>query len=228
MTARLGTVTAVSIALFASGCVHTLPPPAAPDPVVPTVEARPLADGQGRVLIDVTDGPTNVYRWVSADAVVGMDKDVPIVASRVTSEVLCTTPCVIDGPPGTYRLGFPFHGGGGFDMAEVQILTEPTVYRRSLGTRRRGGGGLALGIVSTSFGGMSLACGAAFLPIGLTRDEGEGGGFVIAGAVTLIAGAILTALGVWGIAASPTIEQQGAEIQFTLPRVDVSATATAP
>ena len=114
-----------------------------------------------------------------------------IVATRVSSEVLCTTPCVIDGPPGTYRLGFPFNGGGGFDMAEVQILTEPTVYRRSLGTRRGSGGALALGIVSTSFGGMSLACGAGFLAIGLSRDVGEGGGFVIGGAVSLIGGAML-------------------------------------
>jgi hypothetical protein len=223
----------LAIALAAAcgaGCVHTIPPPATPEETVPSVETRPLEPGQGRVVVDVTDGPTEVHHFVNTETVVGMDKDVPIVASAVTSELLCVTPCAIAGPIGRYDLAFPIRGGGHFDIAEIDNQAETTVYRRTLGSRRSAGAGQVLGILGTTFGGMSLVCGTVFLPIGLAADEGEGEGFVTAGLVTLIAGAVLTAAGIWGIIADPAIEQPGSAIQFAAPMFDtqVSAEVAAP
>ncbi len=51
--------------------------------------------------------------------------------------------------------------------------------------------------------------------LGFALDDGDA--FLTAGLVTLAAGAVLTALGVWGIVSSPFVEQSGAGVQFPLP-----------
>jgi len=82
-------------------------------------------------------------------------------------------------------------------MDQVAFALAPSVYRRALGSWEGRSAGNALGIVSVTFGGMALATGAALFPVGLAIDDGEG--LATAGGITLGVGALLTALGIWGI-----------------------------
>jgi len=132
-------------------------------------------------------------------------------------QALCTTPCALDLALGRHTLAFPMRGAGGDDLADVLASPNPTVYRRALGLRRSGGAGFALGVLGATFGGMSLATGAALLPVGLAKDSH---GMTLAGEITLGAGALLTAVGVWAIADHPLVEQAGAGAQYALPGGD--------
>jgi hypothetical protein len=69
------------------------------------------------------------------------------------------------------------------------------------------------GILATSFGGMSMITGAALLPIGLAKDEG---GFTTAGAITLSAGAVAVAIGIWALRRGASIERPGSANHFQL------------
>ena len=99
------------------------------------------------------------------------------------------------------------HGAGGVDLASVVVSPRPTLYRPALGRQERGGAGVILGILGASLGGMSLVTGAALLPVGLAKDNP---GLTFAGEITLAAGAVVTALGIWGITNDPFVEQAGA------------------
>jgi hypothetical protein len=178
--------------------------------------AAPVAPGHGRVYVDVVDGPTKV-RVVKPVTV-----DTTINGEAFTEEVLevqarCTTPCAFDLALGRHTLAFPMHGAGGDDLAHVLASPNPTVYRRALGLRQSGGAGFALGVLGVTFGGMSVITGAALLPVGLAQDSH---GMTLAGEITLGAGAILTALGIWAIADNPLVEQAGAGAQYALPGGD--------
>jgi hypothetical protein len=87
------------------------------------------------------------------------------------------------------------------------------VYRRALGARRSGGAGFVLGVLGATFGGISLATGAALFPVGLATDKS---GLTTSGAITLGVGAVLTALGIWAIAENPALEQPGAGAHYDL------------
>ena len=95
----------------------------------------------------------------------------------------------------------------------------PTLYRRALGWRQKGGAGFALGVLGASFGGASFVTGAALLPTGLAKDNH---GLTLAGGITLGVGALLTAAGIWAIANNPLMEQAGAGAQYGLPEGDGS------
>ena len=212
---------AALLAALAVGCVREVPPAAMPDQVVPPMPASmpPVPARQGRVIIDVADGPVEVGRLVGTTVAIGVDKDVPIAATRVTTQPLCTTPCAVDLAPGRYELTFPTPGSPRrLEVAVVDVFAEPTIYRRALGRYEPAGGLMVLGIVGTSLGGMSFITGAALFPIGLAQDpEEDGNGFLYAGITTLIAGMVVTALGLWAISADPATTQRGSSTQFALP-----------
>ncbi len=201
-------------ALIAAGCIHALPPPPTPGPVdVPRV-AAPVAPGYGRVYVDVVDGPTEV-RVVKPVTVDTTLNDEVFTNEMLEVQALCTTPCALDLALGRHTLAFPMRGAGGDDLVDVSASPNPTVYRRALGLRRSGGAGFVLGVLGATFGGMSFTTGAALLPVGLAKDSH---GITLAGEITLGAGALLTALGVWAIADHPLLEQAGAGAQYALPR----------
>jgi hypothetical protein len=210
----------LSFALLAglgAACVKHLPPAPAPDPIVPRVEAgTPLAAGQGRLVLDVVEGPAPVQQ-IRMDAV-------PVATAgghtafdlHEAPGILCAvTPCVTNVPIGNVLLGFPVIGDD--EATEVELVhvgPEPSVYRRSLSVYTDTSGGLRLfGILATSIGGASAITGAALLPIGLAK---ENGGLTTAGGITLGVGAVLLAVGIWAIRADSPTYRPGSSNHFPL------------
>jgi hypothetical protein len=170
----------------------------------------PIPPGLGRIYIDVVDGPTNVreVQWVSEQVTLN---DQVYEDSVLDTLQRCRTPCVLDLPLGHRLLAFPMRGSVQVEVDDVGISPTPALYRRALGWRRSGGALSVLGILGASFGGCSLATGASLLPVGLATDNS---GLTTSGAITLGVGAVLTALGIWAIAANPAFEQPGAGAQY--------------
>ena len=206
------------LALTAAGCIHALPPRATPGPVVPPPETSPLPSGFGRLYVDVVDGPVRV-RVVKPITVTETVNDEQFETEELEDQAACTSPCVLDLPVGKHLLAFPVRGAGGVDLVRVTASPSPTVYRRALGWRQRGGAGFALGVLGASFGGVSFVTGAALLPTGLAKDNH---GLTVAGGITLGVGALLTAAGIWAITNNPLMEQAGAGAQYGLPEGDGS------
>jgi hypothetical protein len=212
MTVRSALILQV-LALTAAGCIHALPPPATPGPVVPPPATLPLAPGLGRIYVDVVDGPVRV-RVVKPITVTETVNDEQFETEELEDQATCTSPCVLDLPLGNHLFAFPVRGAGGVDLARVTASPSPTVYRRALGWRQKGGAGFVLGVLGASFGGTSFVTGAALLPTGLAKDNH---GLTLAGGITLGVGALLTVAGIWAIANNPLTEQAGAGAQYGLP-----------
>jgi hypothetical protein len=142
--------------LLSAGCVHVFPPPPVPGPVtLPRFEA-PIAPGQGRVYIDVVDGPTHV-RVVNPVSVQVPLGDQMFYEDTVLETVReCRTPCILDLPFGHQLLAFPMRGSRKEEVDDVSVSPVPSMYRRALGSRRSGGAGFVLGELGTTFGGISL------------------------------------------------------------------------
>lgn len=203
-------------ALTAAGCIQALPPRATPGPVVPPAADSPPAPGQGRIYVDVLDGPVRV-RVVKPVTVTETVNDQEFESEELEDQATCVSPCFLDLPLGTHLLAFPVRGAGGVDLAHVLASPTPTVYRRALGWREPGGAGFVLGVLGASFGGASFITGAALLPTGLAKDNHA---LTLAGGITLGAGALLTAAGILAIASHPLGEQAGAGAQYGLPERD--------
>jgi len=210
--------------MLSTGCVEQLPPARTPDRVVPPVQvSAPIAEGQGRLVIDVVDGPTQIHRVIMASQMIKADAGRETAQFSESYSQLCSaTPCVVDLTPGNVLLGFPVLGGSDdLELELVHISAEPTVYRRALSHASGGGGGFVLGIIGTTFGGMSMVTGTVFLPIGLATDSA---GFTTAGAITLGVGSVLTAVSILAMLSDPRTYQSGASIHFPLQSEPASAT----
>lgn len=194
------------------GCFHVFPPPPVPGRIEPLPVDTPIPSGQGRLYIDVADGPTNV-RVVHPVTVEETLNDEVFESTELETVMACRTPCVLDLPLGRQLVAFPLHRSYAEEVVNVPISTTPSLYRRALGSRWRRGAGFALGILGVAFGGTSFVTGAALLPVGLATDHS---GLTTAGAITLSAGSVLTALGIWTLAKNPTYVQPGAGALYEL------------
>ncbi len=196
-------------------CVKELPPAATPDRVVPSVGAlaTPPAAGTGRLVIDVVDGPTTVQRVSMNAQPIDNGTEQQTWEFVESYSVLCDpSPCVVDLAPGNVMLGFPVVGNrNALEMELVHIGTEPSVYRRALSRYEGGGAGYVLGILGTTFGGISMVTGTALLPIGLATDKS---GMTTAGAITLGAGAGLLTISILAMLADMPEYQSGASLHF--------------
>jgi len=199
--------------LLAVGCVHRFPPPPTPGLVLPVPVPTVIPPGQGRVYVDVVDGPTDV-RAVSPVSVTVALGDQVYEDSVLETVARCRTPCVLDLPLGNQLLAFPMRGSRRSEVDTVSVSMNPSLYRRALGSRRSGGAGFVLGVLGATFGGLSGVTGAALLPTGLATNQS---GLTTAGAITLGAGAALIAVGIWAISENPILEQLGAGAQYDLP-----------
>ena len=166
-----------------------------------------IPPGQGRVYVDVVDGPTRVRVVTPVSVQVPFDDGTFYEDTVLETEQACRTPCVFDLPLGEHLFAFPMRGSAKEEVDDVWVLPTPSLYRRALGYRQSGGGGFVLGVLGTAFGGVSLVTGTALLPVGLATDKS---GLTASGAITLGVGAVLTALGIWAIAENPALEQRGA------------------
>jgi hypothetical protein len=189
-----------------------LPPPATPGPLQPTRLEEPIPPGQGRIYIDVVDGPTFV-RWVDWVSVQVTLNDMVFDDEEIETKAKCRTPCVFDLPLGRQSLAFPIRGSRQVDVDDVFVSPTPTLYHRALGSRRSGGAGSVLGILGITFGGISLATGAALLPVGLANGQS---GLTTSGAITLGVGAVLTTIGIWAVSENPSYVQPGVGAQYDL------------
>jgi hypothetical protein len=199
--------------LVSAGCVHEFPPPAVPPPIQPARFDAPIPPGQGRLYVDVVDGPTyvRVVNPVSVQVPLGDDLTYEDTVLETVQE--CRTPCVLDLPLGHQLFAFPMRGSPKEEVDDVWVSPTPSLYRRALGSRRSGGAGFVLGVLGASFGGISLVTGSSLFPVGLATDKS---GLTTSGAITLGVGAVLTALGVWAIAENPALEQPGAGAHYEL------------
>ena len=195
-----------------AGCIHELPPVATPGPANPPSATTAVPPGHGLIYVDVVDGPA-VVRVVKPVEVTEQLNDQEIETEALEEQSHCTAPCVLDLSLGPHVLAFPMRGSGGVELANVMASPNPTVYRRALGWRRKGGAGFVLGVLGAAFGGASFTTGAVLLPIGLVKDRD---GMKLAGEITLGAGAILTAVGIWAITQNPLFEQAGAGAQYPI------------
>jgi hypothetical protein len=191
-----------------------VPPPPTPGLVYPPPFEAPIPPGQGRVYVDVVDGPTNVrvVHWESVQITLN---DMVFDDEELETDLRCRTPCVFDLPFGHQLLAFPMRGARQVEVDDISVSPNPTLYRRALGSRQSGGAVSILGILGITFGGISLATGAALLPVGLATGQS---GLTTAGAITLGVGAVLTSLGIWGVVANPWYIQPGAGAQYDLGR----------
>ena len=203
--------------LFAAACVTQLPPAPTPPPVAPAVgDVAPVAAGQGRLVIDVIDGPTPVQRVQMLSE--AREDEGGRVRYRIfeAPEPLCTaSPCVADLPSGNVVLGFPIIGKTGLEVELVHVGSEPTVYRRVL-SRYDGSTGATYtpGIVAASIGGAAVTTGVVLLPIGLGE---ENRGLATAGGITLLAGSAILAIGIWAIRQGAPTFRPGSALHFSLP-----------
>jgi hypothetical protein len=202
----------VALSLLSTGCVHLFPPPPIPGPVQPLLVDTPIRPGQGRVYVDVVDGPTHV-RVVHPVTVTTTLNNETYQDTELETDQECRTPCVLDVPLGHTLLTFPMRGWGQEEVDDVLVSATPSLYRRALGWGKSGGAGFALGVLGVTFGGCSFATGAALLPVGLATDKS---GLTTSGAITVGVGALLTALGIWALDTHPKLEQPGAGAQYDL------------
>lgn len=205
-----------ALALFATGCMTTLPQAETPAHIAPSLEGTPAPrPGEGRLIVDVVEGSTTVHQVTLDPSEVQDDLGRARYQFYDQASVLCDeTPCVIDAPVGNLLLGFPIDGQRrGLEVDLVHIGDDPSVYRRSLTVRGGSSGAYVLGIVGATFGGMSFVTGATFLPIGLAKDRD---GLTMAGTITLGAGVVLTALSIWAMIADAPTYRPGSWTHFAL------------
>jgi hypothetical protein len=205
------------IAAVASGaCVKQLPPAPTPPAVAPHLDAvPPPSPGQGRLIVDVVDGPAPVQR-VQMVPRQDMRNGHSTFRFSETPEVMCAhAPCYSDVALGNVLLGFPVIGRpSDLEIELVHVGPDPSVYRRSLSVYTDNTGGLrTFGILATTFGGISATTGTVLLPVGLARDNS---GLTTAGGITLGAGALLLAVGIWALRTDSPTFRPGSSNHFPL------------
>jgi hypothetical protein len=222
---RTAPVAVAFVLLELTGCgVRELPPPTAPDKIVPELDEPPPAPegGRGVVVIDATNGPAKVYEVLGTTAA-----DVSLAgryghASSVTTRLVCnSTPCFTTGPLGAYTLVLESADPEKIernvrDTVTLDLRRRPTVVRHTFGEGTRTSALSQAGPTAVALGAGGLLLGGMFWFLGATRDPPDG--FVSVGETTLIVSAVVLAAGiVVSIVGRPT-HQSGATTQWTLPK----------
>lgn len=203
-------------AVTTAACVKQLPPaptPTAAPPAVDTSAAVP--EGHGRLIVDVVDGPTPVRRVaMESEAFNDGNGDTRYRFFESPQPLCSSSPCVADLPLGNVLLMFPVRGKSTTEVELVHVGAEPTVYRRSLSVyeRKKKGATYVLGIIAASVGTAAAITGVTLLPIGLGDDNRD---LAFAGGITLAAGALLVAVGVWAIRRNSDTFRPGSSIHFS-------------
>ena len=205
----------VLLSLLATACTSYLPPVQTPPAESPTLASSPhLPPGHGRLVIDVVDGPTDVFELNAYRRRIRTRRGRLRTVTRTARSLLCTSPCAVDIPYGRYVLGFPMHGGGRrLERVLMNVSPQPTVHRRRLGNYWDAGPGLPLGVVGATFGGIAMVIGVVFLPIGAAQGDD---GMALAGGINLGAGVVLLVAGILGLALDPAVEEPGSGVTFPL------------
>lgn len=179
--------------------------------------AAALQPGQGRLVVDVTDGPAPVQRIRMIAKPITTPFAMTHYSLEEGSEVLCArSPCVTDLPIGNIILGFPVIGRDETEVELVHIGPETSVYRRTLSVYTDRPGGTRLGgILYTTFGGTAVVTGAVLLPIGIAESITP---MTWAGGISLGVGTAMLTLGIIMLRHDATTYRPGASNHFSLTR----------
>ncbi len=201
----------------ATACTRQLAPAPIPAAITPTVHitAAP-AEGKGRLIVDVAEGPVPVYRGrLEARKQDNGTRRPTYRFFDLPPELICNeTPCVIEEPPGNILIGFPVLGcRPAIDFDLVHVGLDPRVYRRSLAIfEDETGAERIVGIVAASLGAAAAITGIVLVPVGAGNDNGV----LTAGAITLGAGAIALTAGILMIRHDSATYRPGSANDFEL------------
>ncbi len=203
-----------SALLLTSGCVKILPQAATPEPIAPAVAGAP-PPGQGRLIVDVVDGPTEVQHVTLRATPQDHDDGRQTYGLSESFEALCpASPCVLDTAPGNVAIGFPTLGSDKVEVELVHVGLGTSVYRRSLSEYHDDTGAVrVLGMVGTAVGVVAVITGGVILSSGL---DGGNDDVAIAGGIVLGTGALLMILGILGLNLDAPTLRPGSAVHFSL------------
>jgi hypothetical protein len=211
----------VAVAVVIVGCgPAVLPPPAAPERVIPAMEAPRPEAGKAQVAI-AADEPARVEEVTGHFEGVGAEGD---AVEGLTYRTLCpVTPCIanVELGPRDIRLTSlvdPEHAGTG----TILVGEQPTAYRYALGHNTSPAVGRQLGgIFALTYGGLGVIGGSILLGVGQTTDTDvygnttPGTNFRPWGAATLVLSSALIVYGVHLLRDTGGQVQDGTGVQWT-------------
>jgi hypothetical protein len=188
----------VASLVASSACTRQLAPAPIPVAITPAVHvAGAPAPGNGRLIVDVPEGPVPVYRArMEARKQDNGTRHPTFLFFDLPPELVCKeTPCVIEEPPGNILIGFPVLGcSPAIDYDLVHVGLDLSVYRRSLAIfENETGAEQIVGIVATSLGAAASITGLVLLPSGASNHNDR---LTAAGGITLGAGALALTVGI--------------------------------
>jgi hypothetical protein len=206
-------------------CVRSLPAPAEPKRVAPSLEdelpeSRP---GQGVVVLDSEGPPARVALVEGTMTASASVRGYRVSSYAVATRQLCdTTPCAAVLPQGQQQITFQgVEDGERVGLAKVKVGREPVVVRHAMGQQRSPGvvgtTGFWLGILGAS----ALATGA--IVMAASSDSPHTAGMRDAGRTVAFAGGAGLAVGVTMFFLDRPTRQEGSTVQF---RVGPSAPST--
>jgi hypothetical protein len=235
----------LALLLFADGCgVRNLPPPAPPAeevPDVPDIPNAPPEQGHGRLFIDANGETAKVSRIVGSASPSESERPptnkrsltmlfeggAGVGHERLSTQLLCIAPCVIDLPRQGHTLLFTSPSDPTkTSVADVTVEEGTSVFRHSMGHRRHastvtqaGRAMLLAGIGVTLLGAAWTTLTALRTPqydaAGRVTNDGTSG--IVSG---LVAAGIGLAVGITGGVLATVYRpevQPGATTQFRLP-----------
>jgi hypothetical protein len=153
---RLSSWCSLFVSLVTTGCVATHPPPAVPERIAPAsgiAPDEPPLPNQGRVLLDVVNGPAKV-----SDVTAITTRSTPPYGNKHaflmpaleerTLRPLCITPCAVDLAQGWHSLVFEsVKDASATSTADVTVSAQPTAVRHALGREKPANGGYVGGVM---------------------------------------------------------------------------------
>lgn len=181
------------------------------------MQATTLQPGQGRLIVDVTDGPTPVQRIRMIAKPITSPYTMTHYALEEGTETLCaSTPCVTDLPVGNLILSFPVIGRDDTEVELVHVGPDVSAYRRTLSIYTDNTGSeRVLGIIGTAVGGTAVAAGACLLPIGIAEGITP---MTWAGGISLGVGAAVMTIGILMMRHDAPTYRPGSSNHFPLTR----------
>jgi len=185
------------------GCgIRYLPPPAAPQRVVPQVELEPEGpgEGEGRVVIDTEGVPARVVN----------------LRAGLFSRALCITPCAVNLPLGPHELSLQSRADPRrMSTGVVSVGTRPSVYQHALGHHDDNAVFRTIAVSSWSLSLLSLLTGGLLWGLfEATSTDDSSSGVVDAGRTMVYGGGILAVVGaVFTVLGRPVV-QEGTGVQW--------------
>ena len=217
----------VVVQLSVQACsVRSLPPPRAPERVVPTAtnESPPLHEGEGQLTLDAVDGPAHADLVTGRTAVLNYAQSwgvrhrgsTPVLATQLSTRPLCVTPCTVNLPLGPHEISFTSvdEASPRSGTAYINVGSHPSIVRHAMGFQETHVGGIVGALLLVGFGISGIAAGGALMGIH-AADSAHANDLGVVGGATLGIGGALTLGGILlGLYSRPE-SQPGTTVQWT-------------